>query len=474
MASLKRALLNSSISSFVGQALALISTIVIARILTPDEIGRYAVISAIAMIFSEFKQLGAGIYLVKSKTINVDVISKAFGLTFIISFFLGCTVLIASYPISYFYGLDGALYIMIIYSLTFFASPFVTIPTALMTREMNFHALRNISILSKVSNLVFSVVFVYLGFSFYSLAIGYLCGFLVQLVMVTTLYSVSSFPVKPKFTGLGSILSLGLYTSAAGFFRKSSMIVPDLIIGKQGNFNDVALFSRGLGFSSFLSQTIRSAISPVSLPYLSKRNREGADLAKDYILGSKLYNALAMPVLFVGAIISLPSIRFLFGPQWDDAAPIASLLMFWAAIKSLNFQFASLMITLDKARYVVIQELGNLVLVALFIAVSFRYSITAASASMLVVAFFEYLYIFFVLNKTVGLTLFNLVKPQIKNFALSFICCLPAFGIDYAIGLGSGNNFIILISVASITPVIWYFSMYILKHELWFYLPRLK
>ena len=466
MANIKKSIFNSSITSLFNQVINLISAIVIARMLTPEEVGKYAVLTALVMVFAEFKLLGAGIYLVKEKILDEDSVSKAFGLTILMSSILGIIIIMLAYPISYIYGLDNVIYMMLLFSITFFLSPFVSIPSALLTREMDFAALRNVSISKNLIVLSSSVFFLYLGFSYYSLAFGYVLGFFTQLAILSFFYRSEIFPVRPSIKNLGAIASIGIFTSLAGFFRKFTTVVPDLIIGKQGSFNDVGIFSRGYGFSIFLSQSIRTAIGPISLPYLSRRNREGMSLRKDYIHGSYLYNGFVMPVLTVGAIASLPSIRLLFGSQWDLAAPIASSLMVWAGIRALNFQFSSLLVILDKAKIIPIQELIHLLLVSVLIYIFYDISLAAAANAMIVAAIFELIFISVILSKLIDLNFFIFIYPQIKNFAISVICSLPAMLVYFFIGFDEGNSFFVISLIALITPLFWFFSIKFLNHPL--------
>lgn len=463
---LKKAILNSSVTSLLNQVINLISAIIVARMLSPEELGKYAVLTALVMVFAEFKLLGAGIYLVKEKELNTSSVSKAFGLTILMSSILGFVIIVLAYPISYFYELENVIYVMLLFSITFFLSPFVSIPSALLTREMNFAALRNISISKNLIVLLSSVFFIYLGFSYYSLAFAYVLGFFSQLVILKFSFRSDIFPVRPSLKNLGAVASIGIFTSLAGFFRKFTSVVPDLIIGKQGSFNDVGVFSRGYGFSIFLSQSIRTAIGPISLPYLSMRNREGESLHKDYIRGSYLYNGFVMPVLTVGALASLPSIRLLFGSQWDLAAPVASSLMVWAGIRALNFQFSSLLVILDKAKIIPIQELIHLLLVSLFIYIFYDISLAAAANAMIVAAILELIFISVILRRFIELDFIKFFIPQIKNIAISAISSLPTLLIYFSIGFEENNSLLVVILIAFITPLFWFFSIRLLNHPL--------
>ena len=85
----RRAVVYSSLTRYSLMVIGLASTMVIARLLTPDEIGTFAIASAITMVMSEFRLLGAGMYLVREQELTEDKVRSAMGLTMLISWTMG-------------------------------------------------------------------------------------------------------------------------------------------------------------------------------------------------------------------------------------------------------------------------------------------------------------------------------------------------------------------------------------------------
>lgn len=67
MNKVRQALIYASISKYVTKILALISIVIVARILTPTELGVYAIAGALVLIAGELKTFGAGGYLIRQK-----------------------------------------------------------------------------------------------------------------------------------------------------------------------------------------------------------------------------------------------------------------------------------------------------------------------------------------------------------------------------------------------------------------------
>lgn len=72
MSKVRRALLFSFLTRYGGMLIGLASTMIVARLLTPDQIGTFAIASAIVMVISEFRLLGAGMYLVRESEMTEE------------------------------------------------------------------------------------------------------------------------------------------------------------------------------------------------------------------------------------------------------------------------------------------------------------------------------------------------------------------------------------------------------------------
>src|SRR5690554_3377447 len=100
MLGVKQALLYSSIGRYLLMAIGLIASMIIARLLSPGEIGTYAIASSVVMVMAEFRTLGANSYLIRQAELTTEKIRSAYGLTILISWGLGFAIAAASYPLS--------------------------------------------------------------------------------------------------------------------------------------------------------------------------------------------------------------------------------------------------------------------------------------------------------------------------------------------------------------------------------------
>ncbi len=466
MSKVRRAVIFSSASQYVVRLIGLATTMIIARLLTPDEIGTFSVASAIVMIIAEFKLLGAADYLVREEELTEEKIRRALGLTVLISWSLGLFIMGVGPLVASYYELAPLAVIFLILATTFFLGPFISIPMALVARRFNFKILLAANILSSIAALVVTVTLINLGFSFYSLAWGHVAKILVEFLVVTL---TKGFPTywRPMFSNVGLIAKFGIYNSLTNLLTKGVTVAPDLVIGKMGTTAQVGMFSRGQGFVTFVSGTLMSGAAPVVLPFLSDAKRSGTNLIEAYTKATMLMCALVWPVLAVASVASLPAIRIFFGDQWDAAAPVASILAIWLILRSTHHFANNLLIASSNERAMLEKE--AFLFVAIFALVIFAYPIgfLAVAYSFLILGILETVIVTWLLVRVLDLSVFSFYRALLPNLLISLICAAATFAISIWIPFEAEPAWKPIGVVALCLPPIWLLSLKVLRHPLY-------
>lgn len=465
MASVRQSVIYSSLSRYLLMGIGLLSAVVVARLLTPAEIGIWAIGSAIVMILSEFRLLGAGVYLVREPELSETKIRSALGVTFLISWALGILVVLVSPLLAGFYDIEGLRWLFYMLSMTFFLAPFVSIPYALLQRSMNFGRLFVVTVCGAGIGFAVTIAGIFLGLSYYAMALGFIANAVTQLVLANSLIRQRYW--RPEFRDIVPVMRLGAYSSASNMLKKSLLTVPDMIIGKMGTPTQVGLFSRGLGFVEFLSASVQQGVSPVALPYLSEKVRAKADVGKAYLRAGVLVGGVLWPVLAVAAVSSLPVIRFFFGDQWDQAAPVASVLAVWAMMRCVHSLAPELLLSTGLERLLMLRELVLLLVCVAGVLVLFRFGLVFAAMAFLLVGMADLTFTGWIVARRFGISLYRLSMAWGRNLVLALACAAVTLVVDVWLDFDTATPWVVvLVLVLVITPV-WYIGLGLLRHPLW-------
>lgn len=466
MSKTRKAVIYSSASRYIIRFVGLITTMIVARLLSPSEIGTFGVASAIVMIMSEFRLLGAGIYLVREKDISRQNISSALGLTILISWFMGIVILISGPFVADFYNLPPIGIIFAILSVSFFLAPYISIPSAILTRDFEFKLLFYFKITGTFVGMASTILLILNGFSYYSLAWGYTCNVIAELLMVIIFWP-KSVPVKPSFIDLKKIAIFGIINSTTNLLRKATMSLPDMVIGKMGTTVQVGIFSRGLGFVDFLSQSLILGIGPVVLPYLSETRRSGGDVVDAYIRASVLLSGIVVPVLAVAGVASLPVIRMFFGQQWDAAAVLASWLSLWAALRSLHYLSNTILTVMEKEKIMLFKELIVFLFYLVVVILAFPGGLIVVAQIFALAGLIEFVITSIVLKRTIGLKNMLFISKLMPTVWVTLVSAAATYWISMYVDFYNENFWPAIMIICLVLPFIWLSSLRLFNHPLY-------
>ncbi|MDO6442524.1 oligosaccharide flippase family protein [Marinobacter sp. 2_MG-2023] len=466
MSNVRVALIYSSLGRYALMIVGLINTVVVARLLSPEEIGTFAIASSVVMIMAEFRILGANTYLIREKELTKDKIMSAYGLTLLISWGLGVFVVVAAMPASKFFNIPDLTNIFFILSVSFIFAPYISIPNALLSREYKFKEITIIRLCSSLTNISTTVLFILNGFSYYSLAFGNLSSVLVQFSLY--MYFTRSVKVyRPRFADIKPIAKLGIFMSFSHVVRRAHFTIPDMIIGKVGGPGQVGIFSRGLGFMVFVSDALLSGISPVALPYLSDVRKRNESMVKAYTRAAQLIVGVVWPVLAVASVASLPAIRLMFGDQWDSSAPIASVLAFWAMLRASHVLAPQALVAVGKEGAMLLKEIVVLLFFLMLIfSVYPKWGLLGVGYAFIFSGFIDFLVSSYFMKLKVELEFFVYLRSLFSSVVVAASCWMSTYLISCVFPYDTTAPIFSLLQISIVLPVVWISTIFITKHPI--------
>ena len=465
MSKIYKGLAYSAFSQNISHVISIASTVVIARLLTPDELGIFAIAATINLMTAQLKAFGTGTYLVREKELNLMTVRNALGLSILISWSLGLLLLFSSSFIAQYYAKHDIGLLIKVLSLGFFLTPHTSIGEALMIRDFFFGRIFAARLTGQIIQFSLVVVFIIAGYSYFSIAYAAAIGATVELIIVIFLRT-KDFVFFPKFNNLKSLFKFGVYTTAAGLLDRTSSHLSDLIIGKLGTSAEVAYFSRGLGFLSFITTTVESTVRPVITPYLADKNRDGSSVGKSYLFASKLIGALAIPALAVAGYASTPIIEVFFGHQWGRSAELVTILCYWAVIRFVHVLTPPLFIIYRLEKFLFWKEVFIAINYAIVIYSFFPFGLKAIAFGMIGVAIVNFIIVSILQKSFINLTFKEQFSNILPNIYITIFCVSWAVLVDYLINFKSINAFYSVAVLCPSTIVVWYFSLIFTKHPL--------
>lgn len=467
--SVRRALGVSLAAGYVMTAIGLLGSMLIARLLTPEEIGIYSVNLAVIGIAQVLRDFGTGSYLIQVKDLTEKHISTAFGFTLLIGGSLFVIVTLAAPYVGSFYNDERLVQTMRLSALNFIVLPFCSISLSLLNRDMLFHRIASVNLTAAVFTLVVTIFLAYNGFGPNSMAIGSVAGNAVTGIGAWIARDDRKL-LLPGFSEWRSVLNFGGQSSITSIVTTVAMDINDLAIGKLMGFGPVAMLSRAQGIMNLFHRDIMAAIRKVAFPFFAKAYRENEPLESRYISSVSAVTVIAWPFYGFAAFYALEILRIMFGPQWDEAAELVPIFCIAGAVAA-TFNLVPDVITATGR----IDLLTKFVLffqplrTALIVGAAIIFKSLFACATALAVAYFIHAYFLYSFkNRCLPNDYRSLISNLWLSAKVSFsTLALPAAAAVYA-DLGRSNPIsLTAVGVISvITGIIWILSLVLFKHPL--------
>src|SRR5690348_7071957 len=172
MSQFRRSLVYSFSERYAMIIINLAMTAVVARLLTPTEIGIFAVGMSVVLLIETIREFGVGIYLIQARELTREDVRTAFTVSLALSTLLGGTVWALAGPVADFYSEPGVKVVLRLATVGFVLVPFSGPILALLRRDLNFGPIAVINIAGSLANAVTVVTLATLDFGYVSLAWG--------------------------------------------------------------------------------------------------------------------------------------------------------------------------------------------------------------------------------------------------------------------------------------------------------------
>ena len=304
---------------------SLISNVLLARLLTPQDYGLVGMVATVTLFVSFFKDLGLSQATIQKEEITQEQVSTLFWIN--VALGIATTfITVALAPVAvWFYNEPRLSAIMLVSSISFVVSSLGIQHSALLTRQMQFRALVIIDIASNFIGLASGVIFALSGFGYWVLVIFPLVSTVVNTSL--TWFICGWRPGLPaRKSGVRSMLVFGGNLTGFNIINYFGRNLDNILIGKVWGAQQLGLYAKAYQLLVLPLNQINGPISSVAVPTLSRLVDTPKRYRQAYLKIIEKALIIAIPLMVFMISTSDWIIQILLGPQWKDSSLIFMLL----------------------------------------------------------------------------------------------------------------------------------------------------
>jgi O-antigen/teichoic acid export membrane protein len=301
--------------------LNLISTVILARLLSPHDFGLVAMVTAVTGFLMVFRHAGLATPTIQRENITQAQVSNLFWINLAVSAM--CTLIVAALApvIARFYRDSQLIPITLTLSLTFLIGGFRVQHLALLRRQLRFWSIAFIDVGSMMAGVSVGIIMALMHFGAWSL-VGLSLGTEIGSFLLTGSISRWRPDWPSRSSGVRPLLAFGAHQTAASLIFSVARSCDTLLIGRSYGAAAVGLYSRGAALVTRPLEQFLLPINTVFLPALSRLQSQPARYRSTFM---RIYEAVALVAFFFTSMLlalSHPVTLVLLGHKWEQASAI--------------------------------------------------------------------------------------------------------------------------------------------------------
>lgn len=307
------------------QGIQFVISVILARLLAPEDFGVVALLSFFTSVSIVFLQGGLSVALVQRQNTSREEESVIFWWDLGASLVLGLVLIAAGSAIAAFFDQPVLRPLMFLAAAQLVFSALGVVQAALLTRQLRFDLLAKTGVAAAIISGVFGVVAAVMGAGVWALALQVTAFALINSL---SLWFVSGWrPLAHfRFGTIRSLFGFGAWVSIGSVMDVLYTHGIALLIGKLHGVRDLGFYNRGAATQALPSAGLSAIISRIALPLLSSKQDDPEALRRGLRLAIGCVMLLNLPIMIGLVLLSDLVVIVLFGERWLPAAPILAIL----------------------------------------------------------------------------------------------------------------------------------------------------
>lgn len=330
------------------KGIGLVSSIILVRLLVPEDFGLVALIMAIYAFIELLNAFGFDVALIQNQKATDEHYDTSWTIRLLFALLAALAMILLAEPMAGFYDDPRLVQLAYCLSLVFLVNGACNIGVVNFRKHLDFKKEFVFEATTKIVSASLTIVLAYWLRTYWALVFGILANAIIRLALS---YWMNTY--RPKFSlskwrDLYKFSSWLLLNNVLAYLNNKSK---DLLIGRFAGISQVGFYSVTDEFASLPTNEFVASVNRATFPGYSK-------VASNLVELKNLYLKVLASIAFIGipssigiALIAPIFVPVVLGKDWIAAIPVLQLLSFANAFISVNTNVGFVFIAMGKPKY---------------------------------------------------------------------------------------------------------------------------
>lgn len=323
-------------SQIVTQIVSWASTLIVIRLLAPQDYGLFAMAQVMLTLLSTMNGWGLASALIREAEVSEERLRQTLGMLMLLNLGLALIQFVTAPLVAMWFEQPMVTELLRVQSLIYLLVPFCALPHAILSRRMDFRRPAQVRLVAAIVGASTALAGALSGWGVWTLVAAPMAITLAEAVGMTL---AARAPIIPsfRFTGAGHIARFGGVMTATQLFWFVQSQADVMIAGRVLDTHSLGIYSTGL----FLAQLLAAKfVPPINEVAYAAYARQTGVAAPALLATIRLVMLVALPAYAGLAVVAPVLVPVLLGEQWREIVPLLPILAGAMAMMTLQILFA--------------------------------------------------------------------------------------------------------------------------------------
>ena len=325
----------SAVDNVSQYAVSFLVSIVLARLLSPDDYGLLGIIAIFTAVCNTLINAGFTTALIRKKEATDNDYNTVFIINFGLSLVLYVAIYLCSPIIADFFHREELTDLTRVTSLGMIIGALALVQQTILTKKIDFKSQTKITLIASVLSGILGIVMAVLGCGVWALVAQQLSS---QVIRTILLWSVTKWIPKLQFSvaSFHELFGFGWKIMLSFLLETIWRELYQVVIGKFYTTAALGQYTRSKHFSQLFSSNLTNVIQRVTYPVLSNIQDDKPRMILAYRKIIKITMFVTAIGMFMLGAVSEPLLYCLIGPKWYEASVYLPLLCIMGSLYPLH------------------------------------------------------------------------------------------------------------------------------------------
>jgi lipopolysaccharide exporter len=333
--SLAKSALWVTLGTFISRFFALLSNLVLARLLSPEDFGVIGIAYVFWSFIVLFTQSSSGLFVLYKGIDDRRYLDTVNTISFLVGALFAASLTLVAPFIAIFFDEPSLIGILRIYAINLIVSSVFYVYEAIMLRQNQYRGVMVVNLVASIARLTTTVACALVGLKYWSFAFGDSAFWVVSLALVIWQSKhLLSFKIDRDVVAEVTRYCLGAVGTSLGFY--ANLNLDNFVVSKVLGKTSLGYYNLAYQLTMAITRVFNPVVSRLGTPTFAKLEDDEAQ--RQALIGVMTQIAFLITPVYALLLISLDQtlILFLFGAQWTSIVTIIPWLIVSAYCRAIN------------------------------------------------------------------------------------------------------------------------------------------